>query len=270
MKKSKISSVIDYIFYFSCIFLAVILWARFFIHNTATVIIIASIIAVAISILLLFILKDRKNKINLTEKEKKFAEQFADKMSYYTQKEQCVEICKIFNINLSNIKKSSIIFKKCAIVPLFQYVQVDFDTIMYNFANLKSLKIEKIIFIAKNFTNEAKNFENRINDISISFVNKYQFAKTIHPLNVKVELKQKIQPSKKEKIFNLLNIAFNKSKSKNYFMYGIVLFICSLFFRYNVYYIIFSSLMFCFSIFSRFNKKFNKKENVENFNFLNV
>ena len=63
---------------------------------------------------------------------------------------------------------------------------------------------------------------------------------------------------KKEKINNMLNVAFNRAKSKNYFIYGIILFICCLFFRYNVYYIIFSSLMFCFSLFSRFNRKYNK------------
>ena len=59
----------------------------------------------------------------------------------------------------------------------------------------------------------------------------------------------------------LLNIAFNKNKTKSYVVTGLIFLISSIFLRYNIYYIVFTTLMFVFALFSYFNKPFNKKIN---------
>ena len=264
MKKTRISSLIDYVFYYFCFFFISLIWIRFFVHNTAVILTISFILS---TIFIVSVLKlDRKKKIksNLNEKQKKLAEAFSKQMSFLSQKEESEKICNIFNINKTYIKKSCVIYKNCAIVPLFCISICAYDDILNNFIKLKNEKIEKIIFVANEFSDEALNFTNMINDIKIIFLDKFNFYKIIEPLNIKVETTPEIKTSKKEKFKQLLNVAFNKSKSKSYFIYGIILFICCLFFRYNVYYIIFSSLMFCFSIFSRFNKTFNIKKTNDN------
>ena len=256
MKTSKISAFIDYIFYFMSLFLCSVVWARFFIHNTALIISISIIISTSILVVIYLINKKKKAKIKLSQSQKEYADNFSTQLSFFTQKEQCKELCKIFNINMSNIKKNCIIYKQFALVPLFQYKITSYDSIIQNFANIKNLGLENIVFVANDFSLDAKNFKNVISSTKVVLLDKYQFVKIIG-FDYKITLMQGVKKTKKEKFVDLLNLAFNKSKSKNYFIYGILLFICSLFFRYNVYYIVFSSLMFCFSIFSRFNKKFN-------------
>lgn len=209
-------------------------------------------------ILILLYKKYKKNKNYITEKQKLLAETLSNQMKFMTTKEQSIKICKIFNINSSCIKKSIIFYKNCAIIPLFNYEICNNDILLNNFIKIKNEKIEKVIFITNLFDSELNNFKNYYNDIKICLLDKYDFYKVIEPLNIEIKAPIEIKTTKKENLQNLLTLSFNKTKSKGYFLYGIILFICCLFFRYNIYYIIFSSLMFSFCIFSRFNKRFNR------------
>ena len=61
--------------------------------------------------------------------------------------------------------------------------------------------------------------------------------------------------SKKESFFNIIKFCFKKEKAKSYVFSGIVLLILSFFFRYNLYYVIVSSLLFLCSIICFFQKQ---------------
>lgn len=258
MKKTRISSIIDYIFYYFSIFFISLIWIRLFSHKAILNLVFSFLIATVILILIIIRNNKKNNKNSTSQKQKELAESFANSMSFLTTKEQSLKICKIFNINTSCIKKSIIFCNNFVIIPLFNFKKCTYDQILNYFIMVKHEKIDKVIFLTNEFDDDLNNFHNYYNDIKICILDKYDFYKIIEPLNVEIEVKNKAKMSKKEKINNMLNVAFDKAKSKNYFIYGIILFICCLFFRYNVYYIIFSSLMFCFSLFSRFNKRYNK------------
>ena len=63
----------------------------------------------------------------------------------------------------------------------------------------------------------------------------------------------------KYRIKDIFCIVLNKEKSKSYFWLGIVLLFSSLFTPFSTYYIVVSTILFLLSLFSRFNKIFNKK-----------
>ena len=258
MKKTRISSLIDYIFYYFSIFFISLIWIRLFLHNAIINLILSFVIATVVIVLIILKNKVKYNKNSISEKQKQLANSFALNMSFLTTKEQSTKICKIFNINVSCIKKTMIFSRDCVIIPLFNYKICTYDQLLNLFIKVKNEKVEKVIFLTNEYEDALNDFHNSYNDIKICILDKYDFYKIIEPLNVEIKVQNKVKIPKKEKINNMLNVAFNRAKSKNYFIYGIILFICCLFFRYNVYYIIFSSLMFCFSLFSRFNRKYNK------------
>ena len=63
----------------------------------------------------------------------------------------------------------------------------------------------------------------------------------------------------KYRVKDIFCIVLNKEKSKSYFWLGIVLLFSSLFTPFSTYYIAVSTIIFLLSLFSRFNKIFNKK-----------
>ncbi len=77
--------------------------------------------------------------------------------------------------------------------------------------------------------------------------------------NVKIENKIEFKETKKLKLIELKNIVFNRSRAKGYFLSGFILLFTSLFYPYGLYYQIFASILFCLSLFSFYNKKYNVK-----------
>ena len=63
----------------------------------------------------------------------------------------------------------------------------------------------------------------------------------------------------KYRLKDIFCIVLNKEKSKSYFWLGIVLLFSSLFTPFSTYYIVVATILFLLSLFSRFNKIFNKK-----------
>lgn len=267
MNTTKISFLLDILFYFFVIFFVSIIWLRFYIHSSWSVITLATLISLLFSLIILRIKLIKKQKKSHTNSELKLAKNFSLEMLYLTEKEQCEKICTMLNISKSYIKKKSIINKNYAIKPLYTNFSINKIDIIKTISQLKDEKIEKIIILCANYSPECFNFENQINDIKISILNENEvYEKLLKTLNYKSEIKSVPKPTRKEHFKNLLSVAFNNKRTKGYFCSAFILFLCSLVFRYNLYYIIVSSLLFIFALISKFNKVYNKKE-VNNIDF---
>ena len=70
-----------------------------------------------------------------------------------------------------------------------------------------------------------------------------------------IELKQ----SQKITINDLLAYSLNKKRTKGYFLASCIMLFSSFLVKYNLYYIIFSTLLLILSLISFINPKFNKK-----------
>ena len=65
------------------------------------------------------------------------------------------------------------------------------------------------------------------------------------------------QPEKHTTIKQILSTACKKEKAKSYFLSGLFFGIGSLFIRYNIYYMVMSTLLFLLALYALCNKKYN-------------
>lgn len=261
MNKLKISIILDYVFYYFCIFLSLTIWLRFFLHNTALIISISSLCSL-IFITLIFLLKRKKSqKDNLSQLDKVNANNFMNEMLFLSITEQCNKICTILNISTENIENDYIFYNNCIIKPLFTLQKITSNNILQLLIQTKSINYEKLIIISNNFDNNCPAFNNIFNNVKISFFNQYEFYNScLKKINYKPNFETK-KVAKKTNYKQLFNLIFSQKKAKSYFMYAFLLFFCGLFFRYNIYYIISSSIMFILAIIAKFNKKSSQIKN---------
>lgn len=270
MNTTKLSYFLDVIFYFLVIFFVSIIWLRFHLHSSTTIIILSVLIAL-ISSLILYKIKDvKKNKIINSKQEMQQIKNFTIEMMYLTEKEQCEKLCLLLNIPKTCIKKNFIFYKNIAIKPFYLKNELSNVDIIKTISQLNNNEVEKLILCAPNFDQSCNNFYNQKNNMRIFLINEIDiFNYVLKPINYKSNLLFKPEIKRKQHFKQLISIAFNNKRTKGYFFSAFILFLCSLVFRYNIYYIVLSSILFIFALISKFNKKYNINKSNNAFNFTN-
>lgn len=268
MNKLKLSLYLDIIFYFITSFLLSFVWIRFYSHDSGLIISLSIVLSLFITILLTKIKLKKINKSDIANANTKIAKNFSNEMLFLTEKEQCEKICELLSIPKTNIKKKCIIYKNCIIKPFYENFTCSKIDIIKFYKTIKEEKVKKIICCAPEFDKSCFEFNNKVAGIELNLVNENEFFNSVlKTLNYKTENVPEIKKSKKEYFKSLASIAFNQKRAKSYFLYALLLFFCSLFFRYNIYYVISCSIFIIFAIIAKFNKKFNIKKSTSAFNF---
>lgn len=258
MKTTKLSFLMDMIFYFTLFFLLGFVWVRYFVHQKYLILVVCLLSALFCLLVVIKIKSTKSKKISISKTDKEKAKQFSEEMFYLTEKEQCEKIVKILSSKKYEIKKGAIFFNDIAIKPIYVDEICKKMDLVKSFSKLKNEKISKVIFVSNNFSEEAKNFKNNFNDILIKTINENEiYSLLLKPLNYVSPLKKQVKQTKLQYIKSLLKLAFNNKKTKTYVFYAIILFLFSFLYRYNLYYIIACSIFIIFAIFSRFNKIYN-------------
>jgi len=265
MEKSKLGHLIDFLFKAVLIFFISFIWLRLYIHNNTLILILSILITFFLSFLISFFLRKKINKLNLTKKELKEKKEYLNQLNFSNTEAINKFLLSFYKAEkTTKLKEYFIIEKEEKIIVFnnfsFNNCDVNFLINCVKISNLKN--INKIIIFANNFENTCldfvknlKNFKLKLIDFDNFYVN-YMKKEDIYPV-ITIKYEENHRYTLKE----LLNIAFNKKKTKGYVITGFIFLISSIFLRYNIYYIIFTTIMFIFALFSYFNKIYNKKTN---------
>lgn len=264
MGKSTISFIIDFVFYCFLIFFISLIWLRLYIHDNTLILVLSSIITLFLASILSVIYKKKVNKFKLSKKEVKTKKEILNKLIFSNNLEINVYLSNFFkeykitkHREFLEIKKED---EKILVFNCFKLNACDNDFILNSIKKSEKLNIKKIMIFASNFNKDCFVFIKNIKEFKIKLINFDEFyINYIKKENIIPENKIIYEEKTRYSFIELLSIAFNRKKTKTYVVTGIIFLISSIFLRYNIYYIVFTTIMFLFAMFSYFNKTYNKK-----------
>ena len=258
---TKLAKITNNIFKFIAFFCLSFIWINYYYHKFLPSVIYSIIISSAICAILTIIDSKKSDKQKIKANKIKQAHYALTQLKFYTYKESL----NFVNLALDvlnykpKINKEFITVNNTLVIPCFNKPLSEEAFIsMYNI--FKSSNYKKLIIFTITFDNHFELFINNFNLENIEIISGEQlYLKIIEPSNVKIENKIEFKETKKLKLIELKNIVFNRSRAKGYFLSGFILLFTSLFYPYGLYYQIFASILFCLSLFSFYNKKYNVK-----------
>ena len=263
MERKTSSIVIDKIFLILSTFFITFIWIRYHVHNTFLILLYTSILTFVICSIIHIFYKKKQKKYNLSKKDSKNIENLSFFLNFQT-KQQVLNYFKTAIENKNFTVKTNgnfLVFEQNILYANYLTTctnQNDIIDIVVK-AKSKNFTQKNLVICSPCFNDEAKKITRRVTDFNIQLLNeKDVYYKLFKPIALPIE-KVKNKKTKKQKALELLNIAFNKKRFKGYFFSAIILLIGSYFLRYNLYYLIFASILSIFAIFSYFNTTFNKK-----------
>lgn len=262
MKKIKLSGILDFIFGTSFVFLICFIWARYFLHNQTLSILLCAVVTFCIVGLFYFVRRKKvlKNLVGKTDLEE--AHNIATHFLLCTKPETIKEFYNILSkTNIVKIKGDMLLTEKVAIRPLYNSTEITDKDVLDSFAKIKNTSIEKLIICCQSANAKAREIANIISDKKIVIYTEYDAYKNIFkPVGFKVESPKKPEKLKtKQRFLKYGQIALNKTRTKSYLMVSVILLFSSFVLRYNVYYLIVSTITVCLALYSHFNTKFNTK-----------
>lgn len=261
MKISRLTfiSTIDKIFITSMLTLFSFVWIKYFIRNNVYALLLSFTLSVIIVSLFLSVKKSNlEKKITKIETAKRI-----DSFMYsiFLLEENTIfkmiydRISKTENIKL---KENILINENTGIIPLLNVEEISLRDIAIAYQTAKKLRLKEITILSISCPNKGKQFSKNIKDIKINILEKEEtFYEYIQRYAIYPEVLVAQKSNKKESFKAVIKLSFNKTKIKSYALSGIVMLILSLFFKYNLYYVIVSSILFLFAIISFFFKDKN-------------
>lgn len=257
MKNFKLSAVFDFVFGTSFVFFVSFVWLRFFVHNFwLTLFLSATITFVAVCVY--HILKTKKvNKQAIKKDDIKNANAICNNFLLCTQKEVLATFYKKFNVKYqTKLTSNFLIVNDKILYPCYNTQSITDKDVFFIYQTAKKHNASQIIIACKNASQSAIDATQIIGDKKVVILQCVEAYKSIFlPLKFDVP---KLQVAKPKKSFNTyLSFALNNQRTKNYAIVSIFLLVASFVLRYNIYYLIFSTLTALLALYSHFNKKYN-------------
>lgn len=266
MKNFKLSTFIDFIFINLLIFLIFFTWFKFFNRNILLSAFLSLLITFGYNILKIFFTNNKKNKIKISKNLEDDLEMYMFTLLSNSKEENLNFFNKIFSKydSLIDIKNNRISYKKdndiINIYPMFNTKYLNFEDCLKKISISKKNNTNTILFLCYASNNKEKTLLQQITNVKIKIYEKKDiFVNIFKKFEIYPEINFTIKENKKIKFKQLLEISFNKTRTKSYFLSGLFIFFCSFIVKYNIYYVFMSSLLFFFSLLS-FIKKDNATE----------
>ena len=263
MQKKLSSIIIDNIFLIIATFLVCFVWVRYHVHNNILILVYSSILTFVICSIFHIFYQKKQKKLNFNKKERKNIENLTFFLIFLSQEDKIKyfkNALKIKGLNVTN-QNNFLVFNDYILSINYSTTCSNQNNIIETIIKISSGNFNKqnIIICSPSFNDEAIKLVKKIYQYKIILLDeKDVYNKLFKQLNLQTEhIKNKL--TKKQKVFDLLNIAFNRKRFKGYLISALILLISSYFLRYNIYYLIFSTILSFFAVFSYFNNFFNKK-----------
>ena len=252
IKQTHLSKISNTIFLIGIIFFINFIWINYYLKNINKSIISSITISLTFCIVFFIIKKIVTNKKRNSLDTKNNIEHLKKQLLFGKDNEILPHICKAFeSFDLTPINNNHYVDNKNNIDYYFMFFtpiinETDVIYIIKN-AEYKNIKV---------FCIESTQFP-RIKNYTIEVFDTNKISKKLKEKNTFIDNYINIQKKPKLSINDIMCVVLNRKKSKQYFLFGILLIFTSLFSPYIIYYNVIGTLMLLLSLYSRFNKKFN-------------
>ena len=209
-----------------------------------------------------FFSKKKSNKESLTKIDEKNAEAITTGFLLSTKQ----EILKIFFEKLdkkynTKIKSDYLLVNDKVLKPIYSTQTITDKDVMDIFLKIKDTSVKKLIITCQKADESCYLFSKLVTNKEIIILDsKSAYQNIFKPLNFNIP---EINIKKNNKTLQYyLSFALNKQRTKNYLIVSIFMLVASFVLRYNIYYLVFSSITGALALYSNFNTKFNTKENI--------
>jgi len=251
--QSKLSRFSNSIFVILCTFVISFIWINFYLRNAKISLITTLIITIA-TFIVFFTFQNIKNKLRKIKKSNiQSQEHLIAQLLYGSDNNSIKQIISAFDLKdiikissnhyVSNQDQTDIFF-------MFHKETLDNSDIIYAY---KSKKLENIKIFCINYNINLKQIEKCI----LQLIDINDLSKQFKESNILLDNKISIPSKNKLKTKDIFKGILNKTKSKQYFGFGLLIMFTSFFSPYYLYYNIIGSILILTSIYCRFNKKFN-------------
>lgn len=256
--------IVSRIFRIFLIFMLFFIWVRFYEKNLTFALAYTAILTFAFDCLLNFIIKKRDTRANLKNSELKNAENYCNYFIFNNKQESVLFYSKLLSEQFPIIKKTDyIVFENdsevCVLYPLYSYDKLKISDIITINNISKKTNCKKIIICASDYENGVREFATRL-PIKIILLNKYEsYEKLMKKFNYFPKETLNFATTKNQTFKNILAYSFNRKRAKGYIFASLVLILSSFFVKISIYYLIISSVLLLFAIFSYTNNIYNQK-----------
>lgn len=245
-------------------FLIALVWMRYFVKDF-TIAIISTVLVVILFECVLFLFKKSKQKKSGDKKQiQKKIDDIAMTFLFSDDSQNLNFFHKLASLKHKATKKSKYVVventnKKVVLIPFFTYQNFSCDNLLFCINTTKKENPQKLVITTNGVEQDVFALAKHFEDFEIVVLDKSDtFFKLLKFYDCYPEINTKIKPTTKPTHQDLLACAFNKKRSKGYFLASCILLISSFVVRKNLYYIISSSLLLILALVSHFNPRFNK------------
>ncbi len=262
LKNIRIYAVIDFLFFNFSFFLILFAWIRFLTRNAFSAVFISLIILIVANFIKNILNRNKRNKrIELSNKQSELENCMLTLLASSDEMNKNFFLKVFESFKTSKIEGDFIIFDDKAVCVDFSEKIIYLEKAIKKIPLAIELKKKELLFLCYAFDPKEKMFVENLSGINVKIVEKNEIYNKLFVLSN--TFPKKIFESKslgKLKFKQILKMSFRKDKAKGYFLSGLLVFFCSLIVTSNIFYVLMSSLMFCFALFS-----LSKKEEVTNF-----
>ncbi|MEG1500170.1 MAG: hypothetical protein RR400_03815 [Clostridia bacterium] len=149
---------------------------------------------------------------------------------------------------------------KIVLYPFFSYNKFSSDDLILAFNQTKKDNPTRLIICTNEIDADAMKLKDKLQQLEIVILDKYDtYYKLLKEYDFYPKNKVDIKKDNKKSFKDFLGLALNKKRTKGYFIASLILLISSFIVRYNIYYVIMSSLLLVLALISFLNPKFNKQ-----------
>lgn len=251
-KNIKFSDFMDFLIFNLSTFLIFFAWTRFIFKSTFPALITTLSVIVAINIFKSLFSSLKNNKTTLSKTKQKEIDNLSNYLLSLTNDESIEFVQNLYSDKkIINIKAHQIIFEQnYGITFSFEDAQIKYSKTLQlvKEAIINNVKTLGILCIKCDYKDKLL-LEN-LKNINVNIIEIGTIHNKCKQNNIVIPNYFEQNPTKKIKFKQLFDISLDKKKAKNYFFSGLLVFFCSAIVKYNIYYVIMSSILFCLAILS--------------------
>lgn len=265
MKNFKFAKIIDLVFINFLVFLIIFAWLRFLTKKILISIILSLILLFLFNFIKFFFGKAKEDKIKVSKTLEQDIESYNLTLLSNESKENLMFFKSILKDKNAEIlhEQNLILYdeifqsttQKFALCPMYFESELKYDMALKYISFAIKNKAKSIYICCNICPQKTKIMLENIKNLKVLVLDKnLVYTNIFKAHNYYPEIKLEFKKSKKLKLKEIINISFDKSRARGYFLSGLFIFFCSFFVRYNFYYVFMSSLLFLFALLSKTKK----------------
>ncbi len=266
--QTQLSKFLNKIFKYTTLFALAFVWTNYYFTPLWVAVLLAGLFSIFCGLIMAYYSSKKQNLINLKKSEKKQASDSSFQFIFASN-----ETVNNFFISLLkntyevDTKAGNIIIKQdnktALFIPCYTSTTVSCKEVIDAYILAKQLSQTSVVIACKSLQEDCLQIAQSVKDATFTFLDETEVFKLfLQPYNTYPNFNIELKQVEKLKYSELKKYAFNKTKTKGYFLSGVMLMFASFFTRYNLYYVIVASLLFLSALYCMLsgNRKKEKKD----------